>query len=151
MRTGLRGRGLSRKRWAGVLARAGLARVSRSRIWSSVIMGTVFSSKLGGSMSARGFSSTCCRSTSQPKNRFRRRYWALMWPLESFLGLSVGPLPKPAGAFLEVSEVFLEVLGADLLYVRPALLLGVQAGHGRQSFRGWRGSPRSTGWRPSGC
>ena len=66
----------SRNRWAGVLASAGAGSVSRS----SGTVGTVLSSRPGGSMSERGFSPTYLRCASQLKNRLRRRYWALVHP-----------------------------------------------------------------------
>ena len=70
------------------LARAGLVSMRRSRIWSSETTGTVFSSRLGRLyIRCRGFSSVCTRvPRAKLKNRFSRRYWALMWPLDSFLG-----------------------------------------------------------------
>ena len=54
--------------------------------------------------------------------------------LGELLGFGVGPLPEPPHPVLEVGEVFLEMLGGDLLHVRPALLLGVQGGHGDSRF-----------------
>ena len=55
--------------------------------------------------------------------------------LGELLRLGVAPLPKPAGAFLEVRKVLLDVLGADLLHIRPALFLGVEGGHGDSAFQ----------------
>ena len=48
--------------------------------------------------------------------------------------LIVGPFPEPPHPVLEVREILLQVLGGDLLYARPALLLGVEDGHVNSGF-----------------
>ena len=55
--------------------------------------------------------------------------------LGELLGFSVGPLPEPTGALLEVGEVILDVGDGDVAYARPVLFLGVQGGHGHGGFQ----------------
>ena len=49
-------------------------------------------------------------------------------------GFGVCTLTEPARAALEVCEVVLDVLGGDFLHIGPALLFGIEGGHGDSSF-----------------
>ena len=50
------------------------------------------------------------------------------------LGDEVLPGPELPSAALEVGQVFLDVLGGDVLHIGPALFLGIEGGHGDRGF-----------------
>ena len=54
--------------------------------------------------------------------------------LGQLLGFGIGPPSEPPGPILEVRKVFLQVLGGDLLYIRP-LLLRVEGSHCDAGFQ----------------
>ena len=54
--------------------------------------------------------------------------------LGELLGFGVRPLSEPPHPILEVGQVVLDVLGVDFLHIGPALLLGVEGGHGDSGF-----------------
>ena len=55
--------------------------------------------------------------------------------LGQLLGFGIGPPSEPPGPVLEVRKVFLQVLGGDLLYIRPLLLLRVECSHCDAGFQ----------------
>ena len=79
------------------------------------------------------------------------RYWAMKWPLESFLGSAQVRSLKQRVPVLKVEEVVLDVLDGGVLHGWASHFPRRRGRPWRQWLRGWRGILRSTGWRPSGC
>ena len=104
-RTARRGREpTNRKRWAGVSARLGSARVRRSLICPSVTVGTVLSSTLGGSMWLKGFSSAYRPFHEPVEEPVQAAVLGVYVALGQLPGFDIGPLAEPPDAALEVAK-----------------------------------------------
>ena len=98
-------------------------------------MGTVFSSRLGGSVSGEGILVDMLAFHQPVEEPVQTPVLGVDVTLGKLLGFGVGPLTEPPLPVLKVREILLQVLRSDLLYVRPLVFLGVQGNHRHRRFQ----------------